>query len=372
MQPHEPEHAAGTASPAIPGEAESLSKTTWAAAIYAVALVALAMLLVVKHVRVAFVQILPMAAMTLLLSATITRLLLRRPVPAWWAPLGGATAGTIGATGTLALIFAVQGRNVAMALSHPDVQHRLLAGPLLGALFAAGLWQMADWQRRERLVWTARLAAQLEGERMSRERLRAELQLLQAQVEPHFLYNTLANLRQLLRTDVDRALEMLEQLIRYFKLALPAFRREKLLLRDELALVECYVRLLKERVDQPLHLSMRVDDSLLGLSVPSGAVLCLVENAIKHGRPEDRSAPCEIQIQAIRSDAVLSLSVEDNGPGLGTARTSSASSTGIGLLNLHERLRLLYPEDASLRLSSGEGQGCKATLRLPCEETWAH
>jgi signal transduction histidine kinase len=343
-------------------------KTTWTAAVYAGALTVLTMLLVVKHARIAFMQILPMTAATLLLSALVTQLLLRRAARAWVATLGGAGAGGIGALSALALLFVAQRRDLGLVLVHPDVQHRLLAGPLLGALFGAGLWQMADWRRREREAWNARLAAELDRERLSRERLRAELQLLQAQVEPHFLYNTLANLRQLMRTDGPRALEMLEQLIRYFKLALPAFRRDRLPLRDELALVECYVALLKERVDQPLQLVVVADEQTLGLTVPSASLLCLVENAVKHGRPEDRSTPCDIHIHTQAVDSMLRLTVNDNGPGLAAShRAGGSASTEVGLSNLHERLRLLYGERASLRLSSRKGNGCSAVLELPAE-----
>jgi signal transduction histidine kinase len=352
-----------TPAPAHAG-ADALYKTTWTAAVYAVALVLLVMLLAVKHARIAFLQILPMAACALLLSAACAHLLLRRGAGVAWVAGLGALAGGCGATGALALILLVQGRDPAAVFAHPDVQHRLLAGPLLGALFAGGLWQLAHWQARERRAWTGQLQAELERERLSRERLLAELQLLQAQVEPHFLYNTLANLRQLLRTDPPRALDMLEQLIRYFKLALPAFRRERLPLRDELALVECYVALLKERVEQPLQLQMAIDDSLLDREVPSAALLCLVENAVKHGRPEERSRPCEIHIAAQTIDTMLRLTVDDNGPGLRTG-SFAAGSAGTGLANLRERLRLLYGDAASLRLSSRAGAGCRATLDLP-------
>jgi sensor histidine kinase YesM len=289
----------------------------------------------------------------------------RAPAPA--TVLAAAAVGSVASVLVLGAILLLQGKSASLVLNRGDVQHRLLAGPLLSGLFALGLVQLARSRERERLAWQQRAAAQLQAERLQRERVQAELQLLQAQLQPHFLYNTLANLRHLVRTDSARALEMLEHLIQYFKLALPSFRVEQVPLHDELALAHSYVALLRERVDQAIELELDRAVELDRLLVPGGAVLCLLENAIKHGLPADPAAARRLRIRAERTAEGLRLTVSDNGPGLATTRGAGTESTGTGLTNLRERLALLHPQRARLRLVD-RGDGCDAILDLPVVE----
>jgi hypothetical protein len=339
------------------------------AAVLACLTVGLTLLVVVlmsqQQQRVMLTLVLPAVLSTMACSSAAGLWLLAHArLRAWVMLAGPATAGAAGMLGAVSLLAAMNGRGQADVLARHIVVKGLLASPLLGAMLGLGLFVLARARQRELAAWNLELASRLDIERLQRERALADLQLLQAQIEPHFLYNTLANLRQLIRMDSARALAMLEQLIKYFKLVLPSFRSERLPLVDEIALVEAYLELLRERLGRPIRLTLHVQAELQTVFILPGALLCLAENAVKHGLPEDGEA-LTLHIAATRAGDSFQLSVQDNGPGL--RAKSNADSTGTGLRNLRERLRLRYGEHASLRLQDN-GNGCKATLELPWEQ----
>lgn len=337
------------------------------AAVLACLTVGLTLLVVVlmsqQQTRVMLTLVLPAVLSTMACSGGAGLWLLARArLRAWVMLAGPAAAGAAGMVCAVALLAVGHGRSLADVMARHLVVKGLLASPLLGAMLGLGLFLLARARQRELAAWNSELASRLDIERLQRERALADLQLLQAQIEPHFLYNTLANLRQLIRTDSSRALAMLEHLIRYFKLVLPSFRHEQLPLGDEIALVQAYLELLRERLDRPIRLVLDVPVEWYSRAVLPGALLCLVENAVKHGLPEDAGEQL-LHISAVREGDVLQLSVQDNGPGL-RATTSATHSTGVGLRNLRERLRLSHGEHARLRMQDN-GSGCKATLELP-------
>lgn len=316
-----------------------------------------------QRMRVMLSLVLPAVLMTMASSSAVGLWLLARfRLRALALIAGPAAAGAVGMVCTMALLAAGHGRTLADVITRPLVVKGLLASPLLGALVGLSLFLLARARQRELEAWQLELNSRLNLERVQRERTMADLQLLQAQIEPHFLYNTLANLRQLVRTDSTRALAMLEHLIKYFKLVLPSFRQERLPLVDEIALAQAYLDLLRERLGHPIRLVLGVPPELQAVSILPGALLCLTENAVKHGLPDDAGGELVLHIAAMRDGAVLRLSVRDNGPGLRAANTSD--STGTGLRNLRERLRLSYGELARLHLQDN-GAGCEATLELP-------
>ncbi len=317
-----------------------------------------------QHVRVVLLQVLPAVLTTMVCSSGIGLSLLARARPQMSTLLvAPALAGALGMVCAVVVLAALHGRALTDVINRHLVVKGLMAGPLLGAMVGLSLYLLARARQRELDAWNQELTSRLDLERLKRERAMADLQLLQAQIEPHFLYNTLANLRQLIRTDSHRALAMLEHLIKYFKLVLPSFRSERLPLLDEIALVQAYVDLLRERMGRAIQLTVNVAPDVQAITVIPGALLCLAENAVKHGLPEDEK-PLDLHIAAARTDGGLQLSVKDNGPGLGA--NTVIESTGTGLRNLRERLRLCYGENAKLRLQDN-GDGCKATLELPWE-----
>ncbi len=187
----------------------------------------------------------------------------------------------------------------------------------------------------------------------------ARLQLLQAQVEPHFLFNSLANLRRLQHTDVPAARQMLGALLRYLEEALPRLREPGTTLGREAELVRAYLALHQVRMGARLHVVIDVPDELRSQPVPPMMLLTLAENAIKHGLQ-----PCvaggELRVAAGVNDGRLVLTVADTGRGMG-----SASGGGLGLANLRARLKALHGNAAILSLRLNEPSGVVATITMP-------
>lgn len=217
----------------------------------------------------------------------------------------------------------------------------------------------------------ARHAAALEAARRERElertSLQARLSALQAQVEPHFLFNTLANLKYLIRTDQQAAQEMLDHLVGYLQNALPDMRSVSSTLGREMDLVGDYLAVMRIRMGERLRFGVAVDEHLRSLPFPPAMLISLVENAVKHGL-ERASRPGLITISARcegdAGDELLSVSVVDDGVGL-----TEQAGQGTGLANIAERLMLLYGRGASLLVepgdASGEARGVRAVLTVP-------
>lgn len=205
-------------------------------------------------------------------------------------------------------------------------------------------------------------AARRERE-LERTSLQARLSALQAQVEPHFLFNTLANLKYLIRTDQQAAQDMLEHLVGYLQNALPDMRSVSSTLGREMDLVSDYLAIMRIRMGARLRFAVDVDDEWRSLPFPPAMLISLVENAVKHGL-ERASRPGLITIGAsceYKGDhKLLSVSVVDDGVGL-----TEQAGQGTGLANIAERLRLLYGRQASLFVEPANGQGVRAVLTVP-------
>ncbi|KAF1701438.1 sensor histidine kinase [Pseudoxanthomonas suwonensis] len=189
----------------------------------------------------------------------------------------------------------------------------------------------------------------------------ARLNLLQAQVEPHFLYNTLANAQVLARTDPPRADQMLGHLIQYLRHSLPREHDTLSSLGEELERTRAYLEILRIRMGARLALQVEVPDALKGAAVPSMMLQTLVENAIKHGL-EPKPGGGTVWIMARRLDDQVNITVADDGCGFGNA---DSAGTGIGLKNLRERLRLTYGDAASFSIVSNFPSGVAATITVP-------
>ncbi|WP_093138173.1 histidine kinase [Pseudoxanthomonas sp. GM95] len=214
-----------------------------------------------------------------------------------------------------------------------------------------------------RRVAERRRAEQAASEHNANEKelTQARLNLLQAQVEPHFLYNTLANAQVLAATDPPRAEQMLGHLIQYLRRSLPREENAMSPLGEELERTQAYLEILKIRMGARLQANIEVPDALKAVPLPSMMLQTLVENAIKHGL-EPKPGGGTLWIMARSVDDGVAITVADDGLGLGGA---PSSGTGIGLQNLRERLRLTYGVQASFSLTSNFPQGVAATLIVP-------
>jgi signal transduction histidine kinase len=209
-------------------------------------------------------------------------------------------------------------------------------------------------QLRDRALKAAARERELE-----RTALQARLSALQAQVEPHFLFNTLANLKYLIRTDASAAQQMLDHLVGYLQNAMPDMRSVSSTLERELALARAYLSIMQIRIGLRLRFHIDADASLLALPFPPAMLISLVENAVKHGL-ERATRPGEIAIRAELRGASLCVLVRDDGAGL-----AGDMGQGFGLANIHERLQLLYGERAALSVAAAPGGGVDAMLAIP-------
>jgi hypothetical protein len=188
----------------------------------------------------------------------------------------------------------------------------------------------------------------------------AKLSLLHAQVEPHFLYNTLASAQYLTRSDPPLADQMLGNLITYLRHSLPRTDDSLSTLGEELERARAYLDILKIRMGPRLSLQIEVPETLKPLPFPTMMLQTLVENAIKHGL-EPKPGGGTIWILARVSDKGVAVTVADDGQGF----TEQGSGTGIGLKNVRERLALAYGNAASLIIVANFPSGVAATISLP-------
>jgi signal transduction histidine kinase len=218
----------------------------------------------------------------------------------------------------------------------------------------------------------ADIMAQCEAEKaraaaIEKQAIQAQLQLLQAQIEPHMLFNTLANLQCMIAIDPTRAQHMLDQLILYLRATLSSSRAEEITLDHEFSSMQAYLELMSVRMGSRLSYSLRLPDALREVQIPPMLLQPLVENAIKHGI-EPKIEGGRIEVLASAEEQKLRLSVTDTGLGLESPENTDAprhNGTNVGLANVRERLQALYGERASFSLTPNEPTGVIAQLIIP-------
>ncbi|HWW08011.1 sensor histidine kinase [Collimonas sp.] len=204
---------------------------------------------------------------------------------------------------------------------------------------------------------------------VEKQALQAQLQMLQAQIEPHMLFNTLATLQSLITLDAPRAQQMLDQLIHFLRASLSSSRIEQTTLAQEFGLMEAYLELMSLRMGSRLSFDLQLPAALRDTVIAPMLLQPLVENAIKHGL-EPKIEGGRVEVAARRQGQLLLLDVSDTGLGLAAeALPQAASHAGnlghIGLSNIHERLQALYGPQASLTLKPKLPHGVIAQLQLP-------
>ena len=204
-----------------------------------------------------------------------------------------------------------------------------------------------------------------ESESLKRQVIEARMAAMQAQVEPHFLFNTLASIEHLIETDPPRAGKMQRNLIALLRATMPTMREANAQgtrdLGRELAVIRPYLEILKVRMEERLQTELNVSDGLLSAEFPPMMLQSLVENAIKHGL-EPKAEGGLLRVSAEIVHGKLAVTVADTGLGFGKAATVG---TGIGLSNIRERLALLYGDKASLTVTETDGGGTSVTITVP-------
>lgn len=204
------------------------------------------------------------------------------------------------------------------------------------------------------------LAFELERSKYERNALDARLRLLQAQVEPHFLFNTLANVRELVDSGSPQASAVLTSLIAYLRAAVPRLHEPVTTLRQELDLVRAYLEVMHMRIPDRLQFAVHADDAALSLSCPPMTVLTLVENAVRHGiDPREEGGRIDVWVRV--EGEHCQVEVIDTGVGLAHAD----DGLGTGLSNLRERLQLAFGDGVQLRVKPSQPHGVRAELEFP-------
>jgi LytS/YehU family sensor histidine kinase len=233
--------------------------------------------------------------------------------------------------------------------------------------FAAVL--LAPWtalaavvRQKEAFARDQKLAFALERSELERQALDARLHLLQAQVAPHFLFNTLANVQALVEAGSPHASAVLRSLTAYLRAAVPLLHESAATIERELQLVRPYLELMQMRMPDRLQYAMHVDQGALNVRCPPTTVLTLVENAVRHGiDPSEEGGRIDIDIERRGERCVVR--VTDTGAGL----HESANGLGTGLTTLRQRLQLIFGDAAQLRLTSGAPRGVAVEVDIPAE-----
>jgi hypothetical protein len=230
----------------------------------------------------------------------------------------------------------------------------------------AGLF-LAPWsafvaivRQKEAFARDQQLTFALERSELERQALDARFHLLQAQVAPHFLFNTLANVQALVDARSPHASSVLRSLTAYLRAAVPLLNEPAATIDRELQLVRPYLELMQMRMPDRLQYAMNVDPSMLTVRCPPTTLMTLVENAVRHGvDPSEEGGRIDIDITR-RGDRCV-VRVADTGAGLRNGETG----LGTGLMTLRERLQLIFGDAADLRLTPNSPRGTIAEVEMP-------
>ncbi len=219
-------------------------------------------------------------------------------------------------------------------------------------------------KRREARAAAALHKAEAERHLLSKQAVEAELKLMQAQIEPHFLFNTLASVQYLTETDPKQANALLGHLIDYLRAALPQLRASSSTLAREMSLAEAYLNILKMRIGPRLTFAIDLPNELRDHPFPPNLLISLVENAIKHG-VEPAADGGAITLAAAHAGNAVVVTVTDTGRGIRPG--AATNGQGVGLTNIRERLAALYGSHGRFTLEAATPRGARATLSLPFE-----
>ena len=266
----------------------------------------------------------------------------------------------------VAYLFRVDG-DIAVLLGHEGLVSGFfsitMTALMVGIVVALGaLYRARDAQAR-----AAELQFALDRATLERQAADARLALLHAQIEPHFLFNTLANVQALVESGSDRAAPVLRHLIAYLRAAMPSLNDADTTLATELRLVRAYLELMHLRLPDRLRFEIDVAPELMALRFPTMALLTLVENAVRHGiDPSEEGGSITVAGRVGADRRSVTLSVADTGLGI-----ADDAPAGVGLANLRSRLAGWFGDDARLDLDENTPRGVRAVISFRLAEPLA-
>jgi hypothetical protein len=277
-----------------------------------------------------------------------------------WRPIAVAAAVVIGCLASGALRVVDESDYLRYGVSYHAALLFYARQAFPGFALAAAAWYFADRGTRRLATLREQQAAR---DALATRMLEARLSMLEAQVEPHFIFNTLANIRRLAKTEPARARRMAERFAAYLRASLPQIRGPTATLGDEVDLACAYLDVQKVRMGRRLTWTVDVPAPLRMHPFPPMMLISLVENAIKHGlNPAVEGGTIDIRARA--GDQTLMLSVADTGAGL-----TRAKGSGVGLSNIRARLTAMHGRAARLTLAANVPHGMVATIALPFAES---
>ena len=271
--------------------------------------------------------------------------------------VAGAIAGGLGAKG--AQLNTLSDLASQFAQIAPKI---LIGGLIAGLVYAALMVSIVQYRRGQLQRRNQQLERQAQQERMGRQLADARLKLMQAQVEPHFLFNTLASVQQLADHKAPEAALLTAQLITFLRAGLASLREDATTLAREFKAIEAYLLIMKTRMQDRLTFELDLPESLGGIIMPPAMLISLVENAIKHGL-EPHPDGGRISVMARLENERLVLTVRDTG--LGIVHGTTTAGGGFGLDNIRQRLRALYASHARLIVAENVPHGFVAVIDLP-------
>lgn len=277
--------------------------------------------------------------------------------PFWFVALFYAILGTAIVTGSLWSFAFFTGRSGMLIWI--GSREQLFTSFIISLMISFVLATL--WTRRSEEL-TAQIALAEEQERVAtfeRAAAEANLRALQAQIEPHFLFNTLANVTSLIHTKPDDAKRMLEDFIAYLRATLAATREQHSTLGGEFEMMKNFLSILKIRMGERLEVCLDLPSELRNATMPPMLLQPLIENAIKHGL-EPKLEGGSITLTAARNGDRVRISIVDTGLGF-----SNKLSNGIGLKNVRERIEKLYGARGSLLIEENQPGGTKVVVSIP-------
>ncbi len=239
----------------------------------------------------------------------------------------------------------------------------LIAGLSAGVLYAAIVGAIVYLRAQHVSIANTQLSAAKKDSDIARELTETRLRLLQAQIEPHFLFNTLASAQQLASKSAPDAARLIGHLVRFLRIAVPSMRDERGALQREFDQIAAYLSIMQTRMGDRLQFSVNAPPALADFPLPPALAMTLVENAIKHGIEPSREGG-RVDVLAEKSDERLVLTIADTGVGL-ISNAEKEVGSGLGLANISQRLQAIYGDRAKLSLKENSPHGCIATLSIP-------